>query len=133
MPTQISPGGSTFPYYYKGGEIHCLKYGSFFTDEEALLSVMHAEEEFITQSNRQLRVWIDFYETRLTDKVLTELLRGLGRARQHIIKVAIVGCSWKDQWRLRLLGKKLGTGFPVPIRFFQDPEIAKTWLVGESD
>ena len=60
MPTQTSPGGSTFPYYYKGGEIHCLKYGGFFTDQEAVLTVMRAEEEFITQPNRQLRVWVDF-------------------------------------------------------------------------
>ena len=45
MPTPTSPGGSTFPYYYKGGEIHCLKFGGFLADEEALLTVMHAEGE----------------------------------------------------------------------------------------
>lgn len=30
-----SPGGSLFPYYYKGGEIHCLKYGSKYKNEES--------------------------------------------------------------------------------------------------
>lgn len=49
MPTQTSPGGSAFPYYDKGGELGCLKYGSFFADEEALLTVMRAEEQFIIE------------------------------------------------------------------------------------
>jgi hypothetical protein len=34
-----SPGGSLFPYYYKGGEIHCLKYGNKYKDHEKLYPV----------------------------------------------------------------------------------------------
>ena len=132
MHTITSPSGSTSPYYYKGGEIHCFKFGSFHADEEALLAVMRAEEEFISRPNRELRIWVDLYETRLTDSILVELMRSVTRAHDHIIKLALVGCSLKTRWRLRFLGWKLGVGFTVPIRYFDDPEIAKTWLVGET-
>ena len=69
MVMRKSPGGSLFPYYYKGGELFGLHYGSFFTDEEGLL---------------------------------------------------------------HKLAKKSGVKFPMPIRYFSDPEEAKTWLVSES-
>ncbi len=126
-----SPSGSMFPYYYKGGEILGSHFGSFFADEEGVLAVMKAEEEFIAQPNRRLRVWVDFYETQLTDRVLTEFVASVHRLRTHLVKLAIVGCSLKDQWRLRRLSKKSSSGFPVPVKFFSDPEDAKTWLVGE--
>lgn len=132
MHTITSPSGSTFPYYYKGGEIHSLKFGSFHADEEALLDVMRAEEEFISRPNRELRIWVDLYESQLTDRVLVELMRSMTRAHEHIIRLALVGCSFKDRWRLRLLGRKFGIGFPVHVRYFDDPEIAKTWLVSET-
>jgi len=32
-----SPGGSIFPYSYKGGELLGLHFGSFHADEEGLL------------------------------------------------------------------------------------------------
>lgn len=127
-----SPGGSTFPYYYQGGEIHCLKYGSFFANETALFAVMKAEEKFIAQPNRRLRIWVDFYETQLTDAVVLEFVESMHRLGNHLIKLAIVGCSRKDSWRLQRVGRKAGGLASVPVRFFRDPEDAKTWLVRES-
>ncbi len=118
-----------FPYYYKGGEILGLHYGSFFSNEEALLATMKAEEDFIARPNRRLRVWVDFYETQLTDRTLGEFAASVDRLRPHLVKLAIVGCSFRDRWRLRQLGK---APVPVPIKFFSDPEDAKTWLVDES-
>jgi hypothetical protein len=132
MVTQKSPGGSLFPYYYKGGELFGLHYGSFFTDERALLARMHAEEEFIKKENHPLPLWIDFYETKLTDTVLIEFSKSVFRLQGQITKLAIVGCSFKDKRRLHKLGKKSGFEFPMPVRFFSDPEEAKTWLVSES-
>jgi hypothetical protein len=132
MQTKISPGGSRFPYYYKGGEIHCLKYGSFHADEEALLAVMKAEEIFIANPNQQLLVWVDFYETKLTHEVLSEFSESMNRLRPHIIKLAIVGCSVWDQYRLYLLSREAGRELPTALKFFSDPEVAKTWLVSES-
>lgn len=120
-----------FPYYYKGGEIHALKYGSFGADEAAALAVMQAEEAFVAQPNRRLRIWVDFYETRLTETVLQAFVDSIKRLRPHIIKLAIVGCSSGARRRLQPMGKKPDGGVPGPIEFFDDPEDAKTWLVAE--
>jgi hypothetical protein len=128
---QKSPGGSLFPYYYKNGELFGLHYGSFFADEEAFLARMKAEEEFLLRANRPLPLWIDFYETKLTDRVLIEFSKSILRLQRQIPKLAIVGCSFKDRRRLHKLGKKFEIEFPMPVRFFSDPEVAKTWLVSE--
>ena len=132
MLTQKSPGGSIFPYYYKGGELFGLHFGSFFDDEERLLGLIKAEEEFMAKGNRALPLWIDFYETRLTDRILVEFSGFVDRLRELIPKLAIVGCSSRDKRRLVRLAKKSGVEFPMPLRFFNDPEVAKTWLMSES-
>jgi hypothetical protein len=132
MVLKKSPGGSIFPYYYKGGELFGAHYGSFFDNEAALLARMKAEEEFLQNSNRQLPFWADFYESKLTDKVLIEFSQSMNRLQNHITRLAIVGCSSRDKRRLQSLAKQSGFDFPMPVRFFSDPEAAKTWLVGES-
>lgn len=131
MLTQKTPGGSLYPYYYKGGELTGLHYGSFFDDEAGLLALMKAEEEFILIANQHLPLWIDFYETKLTDKILIEFSKSMNRISKHITKLALVGCSTRDRWRVRHLMKKLDIELPMPLKFFNDPEEAKTWLVSE--
>jgi len=56
-----SPSGSICPYYYMGGELHPLKYGSYCCDKEKLFTVIKAEEDFILKSSGQnnRRIWID--------------------------------------------------------------------------
>lgn len=132
MTTIKSPGGSNFPYYYKGGEIHCLKYGSYFNNETRLLAVMRAEEAFVAQPGRRLRLWVDFHESQLTDPVLAEFAASIRRLRLHIVRLAVVGCSGNDQWRLQAFGRHEGLDFRKLARFFDDPEDAKSWLVGEA-
>ncbi|WP_027091948.1 hypothetical protein [Cohnella thermotolerans] len=126
---QKSPGGSVFPYYYKGGEVHCLKYGSFFKDTDALFNIMKSEESFIIGKNRKLNVWVDFYETSLTNEVLMEFVKSLHRLDNYIGKLSIVGFSAIDRWRFRNTIKKLQIDMYTPIKFYSDPEDAKTWLV----
>jgi hypothetical protein len=126
---QKSPGGSVFPYYYKGGEVHCLKYGSFFKDTDALFNIMKSEESFIIGKNRKLNVWVDFYETSLTNEVLMEFVKSLHRLDNYIGKLSIVGFSAIDRWRFRNTIKKLQIDMCTPIKFYSDPEDAKTWLV----
>ncbi len=132
MVLRKSPAGSIFPYYYKGGELLGLHYGGFFADEGGLLKRMQGEEEFITTTIRSTPVWIDFYETKLTDKIMLEFTGSILRLQRHITRLAIVGCSFRDKVRLNKLIKKTGFGFPMPVRFFNDPEAAKTWLVSET-
>ena len=120
-----------FPYYYKGGELHALKYGSFFERESDLFAIMQAEEDFIRKPNRRLRIWVDFYETNLTENVLTRFLENISHLEAHIIKLAIVGFSSNDKRNLKHLSKKTGIAITVPLRYFSDPEDAKTWLVSD--
>lgn len=92
---------------------------------------MREEEEFIIKPHRRLRIWIDCYKTQQTDQVLTGLLESLHRLDGHIIKLAIVGFTVWDRWRFRRLLRKSDFKVPKPLRFFQDPEVAKTWLVSD--
>lgn len=127
---QKSPSGSVFPYYYKGGEIHALKYGSCGDDKERLLRLMDEETEFIRRRPAsKLRVWVDLYETALTGEILTHFAGQIGIIQDQLVKLAIVGVRSKST-----VIKSLKSAEPpiiIPYRFFSDPEDAKTWLVSD--
>jgi len=131
MAAMKSPGGSTFPYFYKGGEVHCLKYGSFFGNEGKLFEVMHAEEEFVKRTNKKLRIWVDFYDTKATATVLNEFVESLKRIEPHIFKLTIVGLSFLAKRRLNRRLKAQGAAKVYGVKYFVDPEDAKSWLVSE--
>ncbi|MBP1904883.1 hypothetical protein J2Z32_001507 [Paenibacillus turicensis] len=131
MSSMKSPGGSLFPYYYKGGELHCLKYGSFYENEDSLFKLMKDEEEFISSQNRLLNIWVDFYKTKLTNAVLNKFLENMIYLQNHSKKIAIVGLSFWDKWRFRKMLRKQNYSFLVPIQYYDDPEIAKTWLISD--
>jgi hypothetical protein len=126
-----SPAGSIFPYYYKDGELLGLHYGSFFGDEPGLLQRMQGEEAFIASTIPSTPVWIDFYQSKLTDKILLEFVGSIQRLESRITRLAVVGCSFRDKARLRKLIRKPEYTISIPLRFFNDPERAKTWLVSE--
>jgi hypothetical protein len=133
MVSKKSPGGANFPYYYKNGELFGAHYESFASREEELLKLMKAEEEFIIKQNHPLPYWVNFYGTKLTDKVLSEFIQSVNRMRRYIPRLAIVGCSLFDRWRLGRVEKRLDMKLSVPVRYFSDPEDAKAWLVSEFD
>ncbi len=124
-----SPSGSTFPYYYKGGELHALKYGGLGTDLPRLAALMDAEEHFLrSRPAQRLRVWVDFYETDLTAEAAGLFAEHIKRLEGQLVRLAPVGCGRAGQRRIRSALRSAG-GFAVPVRFFNDPEEAKTWLV----
>ena len=129
MIAKKSPGGSIFPYYYKNGELFGAHYESFTRKEQQLLERMKAEEDFFIRQNHSLPYWVNFYGTHLSDTVIKEFIQSLNRLQRYIPKLAIVGCSVFDKWRLEYARKR--TGLNIPIRYFRDPEDAKTWLVSE--
>jgi hypothetical protein len=131
MQIQTSPGGSLFPYYYKNGELFCLHFGSYFSDEDGVIGMMKAEEEFFTKKHHPIGIWIDLYETKLTDRVIRELIEMLIHIAYQTSKLGIVGCSWLDRWKLKRLIRKTEALSSLPVRYFGDPEVAKTWLVSE--
>ena len=129
MSLKKSPGGSIFPYYYKNGELFGAHYESFARREEGLLERMRAEEEFFIEQNHPLPYWVNFYGTRLTNKVSNEFMESINRLQRHIPKLAIVGCSVIDKWRLERIRKRKNVN--ITVRYFSDPEEAKSWLVNE--
>lgn len=126
-----SPGGSIFPYFYKNGELHCLKYGSFYEQEEALIRLMKEEEVFLLNQPKRLPVWVDMYKTKLSPQVLEALLNNLDTLQSRILRLALVGMSFGDKRKWDRLLKDREAGLPFTIRHYSDPEEAKTWLVGE--
>jgi hypothetical protein len=132
MTPKKSPGGSIFPYYFKGAEIFGLHFGNFGKDEAGLLSLLKAEEAFIADTYKHFPLWIDFYKTDLTDTLLDEFLHSLQRVQGRITRLALYGVSHRDQRRLQQAAKKAGIEFPFPLKFFDEPEAAKTWLVSEA-
>ncbi len=93
MPTHKSPGGSIFPFPYKGGELFGLHFGSFFADEERLLRLMKAEEQFLSDQHHALPLWVDFYETWLTERVTAAFLTSLKMLNGSIYRAFIFCCS----------------------------------------
>jgi hypothetical protein len=60
-----------------------------------------------------------------------EFLHSMSRLHHQISRLAIVGCSIKDQWRFNRLRKKLDLELPAEVKYFSDPEDAKTWWGSE--
>lgn len=126
-----SPGGSIFPYFYKGGELLGLHLGNFGADEDGVIARIKAEEAFFIEQNHSIAVWIDFYQTKLTPRVKTEFIAMIRHIRPRLIKLGLVGCSWMEQQKIKRLVKETDGLSALPIKFFDDPEKAKTWLVSE--
>jgi hypothetical protein len=131
MLTKKSPGGSTFPYYYKGGELFGIHFGSFGVNEAGLIARMKAEGAFFLEQNHGIGFWVDFYQTKLTDRVLEEFIEMMEHTSRLMYKLALVGCSFRDQQRITRLIKKAENLSKLPVKYFVDPEEAKTWLVSE--
>lgn len=128
-----SPSGSLCPYYYRGGELHPLHYGSFHRERGRLFTVMAAEEDFILHSagRHNRRIWIDLYETRLDDAVIAALVRHIEAIRQKIFRICLVGCPTWKRLKIRCALRRTDRELAVRLRFFSDPEKAKQWLVSE--
>jgi len=131
MQTQKSPSGALFPYYYKNGELFGLHLGSYFLNEDGVIAMMKAEAAFFTGQHRQLGLWIDFYETKLTDRVIREFIEMLKQMRPRVTKLGIVGASSIARWKIKRLIRKTAVLASLPVRYYEDPEEAKTWLVSE--
>jgi hypothetical protein len=133
MGLKKSPSGAYFPYYYKGGELFGLHLGSYYSDEDGVIAMMKAEEIFFKEQNKEMGLWIDFYQTRLTNRVIREFIEMVNHLNKRITKLGLVGCSFIDKGKINRLVKKTESLSSLPIKYFDDPEDAKTWLVSESE
>lgn len=131
MPN-TSPSGSQCPYYYKGGELHPLKYGSFFSNMEALSKIIDLEEKYILKSAGNRRIWIDLYDSYLTDEIVEKFVNHILAIHSKIHKLALVGCSKTITRKINGSVKKTDSDLFNEIRYFNDPEDAKNWLISEN-
>jgi len=46
-------------------------------------------------------------------------------------KLGIVGCSLMSRWKIKSRIGKTDLLSSLPVKYFDDPEVAKTWLVSE--
>jgi hypothetical protein len=120
-----------FPYPYKNGELFGLHMGSFGRDEEAFIARLKAEAAFFIEQNHSLPVWMDLYETRLTDGMIAGLIEFLRNTGSRTLKLGLVGCSPADRRRINRRINESGELARLPVKYFSDPEEAKTWLVSE--
>ncbi len=129
-----SPSGSLCPYYYMGGELHPLKYGSFFSDKNRLFDIINAEEEFILKSSglNNRRIWIDLYETTIDDEVIEKLVSHIQVIRHKVFKLCMVGCSIFIKQKIKKTMVQKNLDLAGQIKFFSDPEVAKQWLIGKN-
>ena len=128
-----SPSDSLCPYFYMGGELHPLKYGSYHSDRERLFAVMAAEEAFILQSPGQhnRRIWVDLYETTLDEAVIDALIGHIRAIEAKVGKLCFVGCSPAAVRKLRACLTENDPDLARQAAFFSDPEEAKRWPVGK--
>jgi len=131
---QKSPSGSLCPYYLMGGELHPLKYDSFHDRKADLFAIMKAEEEFILKSSgtHNRRIWIDLYETTLDHEVIGALVLHVKTIEPKIDKLCFVGCSLIQAGKIRKMMKQKVPNLHKIVRFHQDPEEAKKWLIREA-
>jgi len=125
-----SPSGALCPYYYKGGYLHGIHYGSYFDNHEAFLDVLGKEEKFILKSPEKRRILMDFYETNLTQPIVERIMQHIERLNPRIIKLAIAA----DKKRLRVIGRALKKSKVLDNgRYYlcTDMEEGKTWLVSD--
>ena len=120
-----------FPYYFKNGELFGLHLGSYFSNEDGLIAMMKAEEAFFIQQHRPIGIWIDFYQTKLTDRVIKEFVEMIEHMRPHLTRLGLVGCYFIARWKINRLIRKTDALASLPVKYYEDPEEAKTWLVSE--
>jgi len=131
MLSKNAPDGALFPYYYKNGELFGLHLGSFGANEDGVIARMNADEAFFLEQNHSIGIWLDLCQTKMTDRVIGELIQFLEHTRERTLKLALVGCSMIDRWRISRAIKKAKSLSDLQIRYYEDPEEAKTWLVSE--
>jgi len=125
-----SPSGAMSPYYWEGGIIHGMHYGSYFDDMEAFRDMMSQEENFVMRSPEKRRILIDLYETNITESMMLEFVAHIERMASRIVKLAIAGdrkCL-KDVKKLLLKSGAINEG---QLYFGADMDTGKTWLVSE--
>jgi len=100
---------------------------------DKLSEIIDAEEKFILSSSSPSgrRVWIDLYETKLTDIMIAKLSQHIANISPKVLKMALVGCSKKVFNKIINYLRSADCNLAGQIKLFDDPEISKDWLMGK--
>ena len=71
------------------------------------------------------------YDTMLDDVMIEALVLHLQAIRHKILSLCMVGCSAKDERRIKKKMKQYDMDLLYITQYFSDPEIAKQWLIGK--
>ena len=132
MLSKKSPSGAMFPYYYKNGELFGMHLGSYADREDDLIAMMQAEGAFFLEQSHSLAgVWLDFYGTHLTPRVIDRLAEMVCQIQPRVTRLAMAGCPFWTRRKINQRFREAGILPHLRVRYFSDPEDAKTWLVSE--
>jgi hypothetical protein len=101
--------------------------GSFKNDEAGVIERIKAEEVFFFRQRKKMGLWIDFFHTELSGRVMEEFGRFVLHAGEYISRLAMARVPFVS----RLKFSKCLKGNSIPIRYYSDPEEAKSWLVAD--
>ena len=125
-----TPSGSIFPYYYKDGAFYGLHLGECKKDDPKFLKILNEEQAFFLSQTVTSTVCLDLYRTVFPRKRQLELADFIVNISGKMTRCALVGLSFINKLKMRRQLSKVETG-NVLIRYFDEQEIAKTWLVGK--
>ncbi len=125
-----SPSGSNFPYYYKDGIIHGIHFSNYKDDITSLLRILTEEEAFIKNQSITSTTWLDCYSIKYSKDVFLGICSFLKNLSGKVTKCALVGISLRYKIRINSFLKRNHLE-GIQVRYYSDPEIAKTWLVGK--
>ncbi len=74
--------------------------GSYFSDQDGVITMMKAEADFFSSKHHPIGIWIDFYQTRLTDRVIKAFVEMIEGMRSKVSKLGIVGGSTWARWKI---------------------------------
>jgi len=125
-----TPSGANFPYYYKNGALHGIHFADYKDDIVALLRILEKEQAFIVNQNITSTTWLDCYYIKYSKEVFLGICSFLEKLSNKLTRCAFVGLGIKYKIRIYYFIKKTKIN-DLQIRYYNDPEIAKTWLVGK--
>ena len=126
---KYSPSGSLDTYYFNGGILNPIHYGSYFHNMDAFCRIMEAEEAHIMATRKTRRINVDMYETYLTPVVRQMLCEHFARISSRITKLGIYGADAATQNALKKHLVKCGYLGAGQLWFHRDPEVLKAWTV----
>jgi hypothetical protein len=118
----------SIPVY--SGEIWISDLSGLGSDENTARKLLIESEAHIRKPANSLRVALDVFDTNLTGDLVRIMANSLISMQKNIKKLAIKGASRIGKFHLRRYLKRANV--EIPIKYFEDYEELKKWLISET-